>query len=73
MTFEAIAQEIHHLSIEERKRLIALLLDSFTEPSPDEEEAVDIMEFAGVGRHLFDGTDAQQMVNEMRREWDERA
>lgn len=73
MTFEAIAEEIRHLSIEERKRLITLLVDSFTQSTPEEDEQTfDIMMFAGVGKHLYDGTDAQQMVDEMRREWDER-
>jgi hypothetical protein len=73
MTFEAIAEEIRHLSIDERKRLITLLVDSFTEDIPsDAEQIYDIMDFAGIGRHLYDGTDAQDMVNEIRREWDDR-
>jgi hypothetical protein len=68
MTFNEIAQEIRHLSVDERKRLITLLVDSFTEPVLDEAETVDIIKFAGIGRYLYGGSDVQDVVNEMQRE-----
>jgi hypothetical protein len=69
MTLEMLAQEIEHLSIEERKQLVMLVMDSLAKPAP--EKKYDIREFRGVGSHLRD-IDAQEYVNQLRSEWDDR-
>ena len=68
MTFEQLSVEVRHLSVEERKRLIAVIVDTFTEP----ESRHSVLEFEGVGESLRDDVDAQDYVNRLRDEWDER-
>lgn len=69
MTLHEIAREISTLSVEERKQLVMIILDSLTAKGSKKHM---ILEFEGVGAHLYDGTDAQDYVNDLRREWDER-
>jgi hypothetical protein len=71
MTFEDIVQEIPRLSLQERKRLISLLVDSLAAPQ-DDEKTHDILAFEGVGARLRD-EDAQAYVNRLRAEWDDRS
>lgn len=66
MTFQEIIKEIPLLSEAERREL-KLMLETFTEPKQH-----DILEFAGFAAELYDGTDAQDYVNQLRDEWDER-
>lgn len=70
MTFEQITTEIRHMSIQERKRLISVIVDTLTEDKPARTRS--ILEFEGVGERLRDGTDAQEYVDRLRSEWDER-
>jgi hypothetical protein len=71
MTFEAIVEEIRMLSVEERKALITVIVDSLTEPlAPSRTRS--ILEFEGLGAELWDGIDAQEYVNQLRSEWDHR-
>ena len=69
MTLEALAQEIKALPVEQRKQLVMVILDSLTENPALKTHRV--QEFRGVAAHLRD-MDAQEYVNELRREWDER-
>lgn len=69
MTFEAILQEVRTLSIEERKALITALVDSLTETNPITRS---LLELEGLGAEIWDGIDAQEYVNQLRREWDHR-
>ena len=69
MTFEALVQEIQTLPIDERKQLVMVILDSLTAESPAKTHS--ILEFEGVATHLRD-MDAQEYVNQLRREWDDR-
>ena len=69
MTLENLVQEIQTLPVEQRKQLVMAILDSLTDPQPSKTHSV--LEFRGVGAHLRD-MDAQEYVNELRREWDER-
>jgi hypothetical protein len=69
MTFEQITTEIRHMSIQERKRLIAVIVDTLTEDKPPRTRS--ILEFEGIGERLRDGTDAQDYVDRLRSEWDE--
>lgn len=70
MTVQEMLQEIPSLSIEERKVLISALVDSIIESAGHKKR--NILEFAGIGAELYDGTDAQEYVNQLRSEWDNR-
>ena len=69
LNLRQIAAEIHSLTVEERKQLITLIVDSLTEPA-DEEHS--ILELEGLGAEIWDGVDAQEYVNRLRSEWDDR-
>lgn len=74
MTFREILSDIPSLSVEERKQLIAVLVDSLTSDAMlNSEKVFDILDFEGVGAHLYEGTDAQDEVSAMRAEWDSRS
>jgi hypothetical protein len=66
MTFKEIIQEIPLLSEAERKQLM-LILETLDESKPHS-----IFEFAGFAEELYDGIDAQDYVNQLRNDWDER-
>lgn len=66
MTLNAIAQEIHTLSIEERKQLITLLVDSLTENAVSAKRS--LLELEGLGAEIWAGVDAQGYVDELREE-----
>lgn len=74
MTIEAMIDEIRILSVEERKRLISLIVDTLA----DEGNVSPIMpkhsleELRGLGKEIWTGIDAQAYVNQMRDEWDSR-
>ncbi len=69
MTLEGIVEAIRSLPVEQRKQLVMLILDSLTEDKPEKSHSV--LEFRGVGAHLRD-MDAQEYVNQLRSEWDDR-
>lgn len=69
MTLEAIAEEIRSMSVEQRKQLVMVILDSLTNDQPTKTHSV--LEFRAVGAHLRD-MDAQEYVNKLRSEWDDR-
>jgi hypothetical protein len=71
LTYEEIAQAVQTLTINERKQLIALIVDSLVGPL-SEEKTRNILEFEGIGEHLRDEEDAQEYVNRLRSEWDHR-
>jgi hypothetical protein len=70
MTFEQLVSEIRQMSIDERKQLIAAIVDTFVEEKPTKRRS--ILEFEGIGERLRDDMDAQDYVNKLRSEWDER-
>ena len=72
MTFREMLSDIPSLTVEERKRLIAALVDSLTGAVQASDKTFDILDFEGVGAHLYDGSDAQDEINTMRAEWDTR-
>lgn len=71
MTVQEMIEKVPELSIEERQQLMHILVDSLSEAISPEKR--NIMEFAGVASELYDGTDAQEYVNQIRSEWDERS
>lgn len=73
MTIEGILEEVRALSIAERKRLISAIIDTLTEPSEAQQKKRSILEFEGVGAEMWHGVDAQEYVNKLRSEWDNRS
>ena len=67
MTLQELVKEIQQLSIEDRKALINIISKSIDEP-----KLYSIFEFQGIGRGLLNDVDAQDYVNKLRGEWDER-
>jgi hypothetical protein len=65
MTLQDILQGIRSLSVEDRKHLIHVLVDTLAEPAPGEEEH-DLSELAGLGADIWQGVDAQSYVDEIR-------
>jgi hypothetical protein len=68
MTMEQLIREIEHLSVEERKQLVTVIVDSLTNNTPKRDRS--ILEFEGIG--VWDGKDAQAYINELRDEWSHR-
>ena len=78
MTTNAIAdiyeQHIRQLPAEDQLALLALIAQRLASRSgtPDEPPPRSIKELRAVGRASWDGSDAQEFVNKLRDEWDER-
>ncbi len=70
MTLQEMIEKVPELSIEERKQLIYTLVDSIAETKKTKKH--NILDFAGIAEELYDGTDAQEYVKQIRKEWDER-
>ncbi len=69
MTIEELyLQEIRDLPAEARLRLMALIAQDLAGHSP--ERAHSILELAGLGKEIWQGVDAQQYVDQLRREWE---
>lgn len=69
MTIETMLQEIRVMSIEDRKRLIGLIVDTLTEEAPAL-PLHDIRKLRGLGKEIWEDIDAQEYINQMRDEWD---
>ena len=73
MSVQEMIREARTLSIEERKQLMKALVDILTDPPElKSKKKRNLREFRGLGKHLYDGTDAQEYVNQIRSEWDHR-
>jgi len=68
LTLEQLAAAIRRLSVEERKHLINVIVDSLTEERPTRTPSV--LEIEGIGERLHNGEDAQDYVNRLRSETD---
>jgi predicted sugar kinase len=75
MTLQEIMQQVAQLTLEERKELAKMVVDSLV-PSTTEDtqpkKKHSILELAGLGAEIWEGVDAQEYINELRSEWDER-
>jgi hypothetical protein len=69
MTLGEILEQAKTLSRPERKALIKQLIDLMDEPEGKQHS---ILELAGMGAEIWEGIDAQEYVNQLRDEWDER-
>ncbi|HRF97418.1 MAG TPA: hypothetical protein PLZ51_19555, partial [Aggregatilineales bacterium] len=69
MTIVEILEQAQQLSRYERKELVKLLVDMLDENNPPKRS---ITELRGLGKEIWEGIDAQDYVNQIRSEWDER-
>jgi hypothetical protein len=73
MTLDDIVQEVRALSVEDRKRLIGLIVDTLTESeAPPAPKKRSILEFEGLGAEIWKDIDTDAYLNELRDEWDQR-
>lgn len=74
MTVAEIMEQAKTLSLQERKELVKQLVDTLETPSSQSpaREKHSILELAGLGAEIWQGIDAQEYVDQLRSEWDER-
>ena len=76
MSLQEMILEARKLSPEERKQLMHVLVDMMDDTSLDLDESgyskKSLLDFRGLGAHAYDGTDAQEYVNQLRAESDDR-
>jgi len=72
---EVYERHVKPLPPAERLRLVALTAEDLASEStapPEEPRKRSIMELHGLGAEIWEGMDAQEYVNELRKEWDHR-
>jgi hypothetical protein len=71
---ELYERSIKPLSPRDQLRLVQLIVRELVKvvPPPEAEQKLDLLELEGVGAEIWEGIDAQEYVNELRREWDHR-
>ncbi len=70
---ELYAERIRSLPLAQRLRLLALIAQDVAGEMPDVAHPQrSILELEGVGAELWQGIDAQEYVNKLRGEWDNR-
>jgi hypothetical protein len=72
MTIAEILHQAKKLSAQERKELVKLLVDSLDVPEAVHRQQRRLSEMRGLGKEIWEGIDAQEYVNQLRSEWDER-
>lgn len=72
MTMAEILQQAKTLSGQERKELLKLLIDSLDVPEAASRPQRHLSELRGLGKEIWQSIDAQEYVNQLRSEWDER-
>jgi len=72
MTLAEILQQAKTLSGQERKELVKLLVDSLDVPEAVPRQQRRLSELRGLGKDIWEGIDAQEYVDQLRSEWDER-
>lgn len=63
-------EQIRELPAQVRLQLLALIAQDLATPKGGKQKR--ISDFQGVGKEIWQGIDAQEYVNQLRREWDER-
>jgi len=72
MTIAEILQQAKTLSGQERKELVKLLVDSLDVSEAVPHQRRHLSELRGLGKGIWEGIDAQEYVDQLRSEWDER-
>lgn len=68
---ELYERHVKPLPAAERLRLVAMIAQDLAS-HPTEKPERSIMELHGLGKEIWEGIDAQEYVNELRKEWDHR-
>lgn len=71
MTITEILEQAKTLTPEERKELTKMLIDMMDAGYPPTQRR--LSELRGLGKEIWQGIDAQNYVDELRDEWDERS
>ena len=72
MIMAEILHQAKRLSMQERKELVKLLIDSLDVSDAVPRQQRRISELRGLGKEIWQGIDAQEYVNRLRNEWNER-
>jgi hypothetical protein len=73
VTVEEIYEQAKQLSAAERLRLASLITGDLAATAATETPPKrSILELEGLGKEIWEGIDAQEYVNELRKEWDHR-
>ena len=72
MTMAEILHQAKTLSMQERKELVKLLIESLDVPDAAPRQQRHLSELRGLGKEIWQGIDAQEYVNRLRNEWNER-
>jgi hypothetical protein len=72
MTVAEILEQAKRLNVQERKELVKLLVDSLDVPETAPRRQRHLSELRGLGKEIWAGIDAQEYVDQLRSEWDER-
>jgi hypothetical protein len=72
MTVAEIMEQAKALTLQERKELVKQLVDTLDIPEPAAPRQRRLSELRGLGKEIWEGVDAQEYVNQLRDEWDER-
>ena len=74
MSLQEIKDLIPTLSFDERKELLNLLVDTFVQAGSESPAGTkhSLRELRGLGKEMWRGVDAQQYINQLRDEWDQR-
>ena len=71
VTVAEILEQAKAFSAQERKELVKLLVDSLVvADTPPHQRS--ILELRRLGKEIWEGIDAQEYVNQLRDEWDQR-
>lgn len=71
MTIVEVLEQAKALSLQERKELVKLLVDTLDQAEPELPRQRSLRELRGLGKEIWEGVDVEAYVNEMRDEWDD--
>lgn len=71
MTIVEVLEQAKALSLQERKELVKLLVDTLDQAGPELPRQRSLRELRGLGKEIWEGVDVEAYVNEMRDEWDD--
>ena len=69
---EIYEQHIKQLPPEERLRLVEMIASEMAASESETHPKRSLLELEGLGEEIWEGVDAQEYVNELRKEWDHR-
>ena len=69
---EAILKQVQQLSNDDRLELIQQVAEQMKSCPAEPKRKHKVSEFRGIAPNLLEGKDAQDWVNELRSEWDDR-